>query len=304
MDRRGHGIDETRIPRVVDDCQDAFRGRPMRDFVPIPRRTSGSSRTRQDVGRVTPFEGMVRRVPTGAGRPHGHGRDSVRDFSSDAGVVVVGDGRCECGSQPTAGGECADRGGIDRCAGRDRPRRPAECIRSWSGPVDLAGGLALGRGLRGGGRGRLRRRAVDPRGPRHAVAGTAPGPGRSTLLAAFVVIPLGTVIPEEFAFRGVLWGLLRRRSGRWVATVVSSATVRCVACAPALAGGSTNEAVDAVVGGGAVGGGAAGGRHGAVHRRRRGAVLRVAGAQRQPARSDAGALGGQRARARSSSRLA
>src|SRR6478609_3301242 len=47
---------------------------------------------------------------------------------------------------------------------------------------------------------------------RDAVAGSA-GSWPQTLLAAFVVIPLGTVIPEEFAFRGVLWGLLRRRAG-------------------------------------------------------------------------------------------
>jgi len=32
---RFSGIDETRIQGVVNDCQDAFRGRPMRDFVPI-----------------------------------------------------------------------------------------------------------------------------------------------------------------------------------------------------------------------------------------------------------------------------
>ncbi|MGS0688598.1 CPBP family intramembrane glutamic endopeptidase, partial [Nakamurella sp. GG22] len=32
-----------------------------------------------------------------------------------------------------------------------------------------------------------------------------------TLVKALVVIPLLTVIPEEFAFRGVLWGLVSRR---------------------------------------------------------------------------------------------
>ena len=66
-----------------------------------------------------------------------------------------------------------------------------------------------------------------------------------------MVIPLGTVIPEEFAFRGVLWGLLRRSAGRGVATAVSSAMSGVWHVLPALAGGSaTNEAVDAVVGGG------------------------------------------------------
>ena len=37
------------------------------------------------------------------------------------------------------------------------------------------------------------------------------------LLTAFVLIPVGTVLLEEVAFRGVLWGLLRRRrrDRRW-----------------------------------------------------------------------------------------
>ena len=39
---------------------------------------------------------------------------------------------------------------------------------------------------------------------------------------AFVVIPLGTVLFEEVAFRGVLWGLVRRSWGALAATVVSS----------------------------------------------------------------------------------
>ena len=87
---------------------------------------------------------------------------------------------------------------------------------------------------------------------RGMVSGTAPG-WTHTLLAVFVVIPLGTVIPEEFAFRGVLWGLLRRRSGRWVATFVSSGLFGVWHVAPALAGGPTNEAMSGVVGGGPLG---------------------------------------------------
>lgn len=74
-----------------------------------------------------------------------------------------------------------------------------------------------------------------------------------TLLTAFVVIPLGTVVPEEFAFRGVLWGLLRRSSGRWVATAVSSVLFGLWHVLPAMAGGSANQAVDAAVGGGTLG---------------------------------------------------
>ena len=37
----------------------------------------------------------------------------------------------------------------------------------------------------------------------------------SALFTAFVRIPLGTVLFEEIAFRGVLWALLARHLGRW-----------------------------------------------------------------------------------------
>jgi membrane protease YdiL (CAAX protease family) len=43
------------------------------------------------------------------------------------------------------------------------------------------------------------------------------------LLAALVVIPVGTVLLEEVAFRSVLWGMLRRHSGTTGALVLSSA---------------------------------------------------------------------------------
>ena len=95
---------------------------------------------------------------------------------------------------------------------------------------------------------------------RDAVSGSATGSWAQTLLASLVVIPLATVIPEEFAFRGVLWGLLRRQSGRRVATAVSSADVRALARA-AIAGRRRRQR-----------GGRRGGR-----RRRPGAVLRVVG---------------------------
>ena len=38
------------------------------------------------------------------------------------------------------------------------------------------------------------------------------------LLTALLVIPLATVIPEELAFRGLLWGRLRRDHGTRIAT--------------------------------------------------------------------------------------
>jgi uncharacterized protein len=45
----------------------------------------------------------------------------------------------------------------------------------------------------------------------------------SALLTAFVVIPLGTVLLEEVAFRSVLWGMLRRHMRVWKVLLVSSA---------------------------------------------------------------------------------
>lgn len=44
----------------------------------------------------------------------------------------------------------------------------------------------------------------------------------AALRVAFVVVPLATVIPEEVAFRGVLWGLLERAGGVTLAVVGSS----------------------------------------------------------------------------------
>ena len=42
------------------------------------------------------------------------------------------------------------------------------------------------------------------------------------LFTAFVVIPLGTVILEEVAFRSVLWGMLSRHMNTWRVVAVSS----------------------------------------------------------------------------------
>ena len=92
-----------------------------------------------------------------------------------------------------------------------------------------------------------------------AVAEDAPS-WPDALLKALVLIPLTTVIPEEYAFRGVLWGLLRRQSGRRVATAVSSALFGLWHVFPALGGGAANDSVAGVLGDGVAG-----------------AVLRVAG---------------------------
>lgn len=45
---------------------------------------------------------------------------------------------------------------------------------------------------------------------------------RAALHTALVVVPLGTVLFEEVAFRGVMWGLLAREYGAFSATVVSA----------------------------------------------------------------------------------
>ena len=116
----------------------------------------------------------------------------------------------------------------------------------------MAGRFALGGGfavLAGAGYGV----ALLVPAARAAVAGSGSGSWTQALVQALVVIPLGTVIPEEFAFRGVLLGLLSRRSGRWTATVVSSVLFGFWHVAPALAGGAANQAVDEAVGGGPLG---------------------------------------------------
>src|SRR3984893_4555716 len=68
------------------------------------------------------------------------------------------------------------------------------------------------------------------------------------LLTAFVLIPVGTVLLEEIAFRGVLWGLLRRIGGNVVATTVSSALFGLWHILPSLWLGTDNEAIGNAVG--------------------------------------------------------
>ena len=72
-------------------------------------------------------------------------------------------------------------------------------------------------------------------------------------LTAFVLIPVGTVLFEEVAFRGVLWGLLRRRHGTWVATSVSSALFGLWHVLPSLGLARDNQAVGSTVGRGTSG---------------------------------------------------
>ena len=73
------------------------------------------------------------------------------------------------------------------------------------------------------------------------------------LLTAFVLIPIGTVLLEEVAFRGVLWGLLRRGHRTWVATVVSSVLFGLWHVLPSLGLAADNQAIGSTVGKGTSG---------------------------------------------------
>jgi membrane protease YdiL (CAAX protease family) len=53
-------------------------------------------------------------------------------------------------------------------------------------------------------------------------AAAAPPSTRTAMYAALVEVPFATVLLEEIAFRGVLWGLLAHDHGPWVATGLSS----------------------------------------------------------------------------------
>ena len=68
------------------------------------------------------------------------------------------------------------------------------------------------------------------------------------LLTAFVLIPVGTILLEEVAFRGVLWGLLRRGRGAVAATVVSSALFGLWHVLPSLGLATSNQAIGSTVG--------------------------------------------------------
>ena len=73
------------------------------------------------------------------------------------------------------------------------------------------------------------------------------------VLTAFVLIPLGTVLFEEVAFRGVLWGLLRRGHRTWVATVISSVLFGLWHVLPSLGLAADNQAIGSAVGKGTSG---------------------------------------------------
>jgi membrane protease YdiL (CAAX protease family) len=72
-------------------------------------------------------------------------------------------------------------------------------------------------------------------------------------LTAFVLIPLGTVLFEEVAFRGVLWGLLQRRYGTLAATSISSALFGVWHVLPSLGLAADDQAIGTAVGTGSSG---------------------------------------------------
>ncbi|HST64290.1 MAG TPA: CPBP family intramembrane glutamic endopeptidase [Mycobacteriales bacterium] len=65
-------------------------------------------------------------------------------------------------------------------------------------------------------------------------------------------VPFGTVVPEELAFRGVTWALLRRSGSERSATLVSSALFGLWHVLPALGGGPANATVAGALGEGPV----------------------------------------------------
>ena len=68
------------------------------------------------------------------------------------------------------------------------------------------------------------------------------------LRSAFVVIPFGTVLFEELAFRSVLWGMLARHLRPWQVLVTTSGLFGFWHVIPALHVGGTNRGVSDVAG--------------------------------------------------------
>jgi membrane protease YdiL (CAAX protease family) len=106
------------------------------------------------------------------------------------------------------------------------------------------------------------------------------------LRTALLVIPLGTVLLEEVAFRSVLWGALSRHCRPWQVLVTTSVLFGLWHVFPALGVGSSNRGVSDAVGGGGsavvvaatVGFTAIGGLVFGELRRRSGSVVASAGA--------------------------
>jgi membrane protease YdiL (CAAX protease family) len=111
---------------------------------------------------------------------------------------------------------------------------------------------------------------------------------QGALISAFVVIPLGTILFEEVAFRSVLWGMLARHTGAVRVLIVSSALFGLWHILPSLHLATANIGIgDAVSGAGPLAGAlvvagtvaftALGGVVAGELRRRSGSVLASAG---------------------------
>lgn len=72
-------------------------------------------------------------------------------------------------------------------------------------------------------------------------------PPASALLTAFVMIPLGTILLEEVAFRSVLWGMLARHARVWQVLVGSSLLFGLWHVLPASASAVGNQAIAVAV---------------------------------------------------------
>ncbi|MFI5669602.1 lysostaphin resistance A-like protein [Streptomyces sp. NPDC051704] len=72
--------------------------------------------------------------------------------------------------------------------------------------------------------------------------------GGEVMLRVFVLVPVGTVLVEEIAFRGVLYGLVRRDRGAVWATAVSSLLFGLWHVLPSLHLATAKPAVTSVVG--------------------------------------------------------
>lgn len=75
----------------------------------------------------------------------------------------------------------------------------------------------------------------------------------AALMTAFIVVPLGTVLLEEVAFRGVLLGLINRHRGATWASITSSVLFGFWHILPSLRLNHANQAVGSAVGSGATG---------------------------------------------------
>jgi membrane protease YdiL (CAAX protease family) len=72
-------------------------------------------------------------------------------------------------------------------------------------------------------------------------------PPAGALFTAFVMIPVGTILLEEVAFRSVLWGFLSRHARMWQVLVASSVLFGFWHVFPAMASATGNEAIGSAV---------------------------------------------------------